>query len=370
MKSTLSLAIFNYLRILARIQLKKTGVLVVGVGGSSGKTSLSTLVDLILSSRFRVKYSEGKNSQTGLPLMILGLNVKKYSKSEWIKIILQAPLQVLFNWEKYDFLIAEMGIDGPLEPKNMSYLLKIVSPRIGVLTNISLEHSQNFDDSVKEKDFSKRKSKILSLTAEQENLLLRSIPKSGYSIINLDDRLIRGSLPGICSNKITISSESRSSDFYLCSSDVDDRHTLIHFAHKDQHFHVNINSALPRHYPLSILMAIAVAKAAGVEVKESIAIIESKFKLPPGRMSFFKGIKDSTIIDSSYNAMPLSVLDLLHFLKIISKKRRRVAIIGDMRELGSMSKINHEEVARRILDNVDFAILIGPLMMQYAAPIL
>lgn len=370
MKSALSMFILNYLRIIAKIQLKKTGARVIGVGGSSGKTSLSTLIALILSKKFKVKYSEGKNSETGIPLTILGLNISKYTKAEWLKLILKAPLQLFFNWERYDFLIAEMGIDSPFEPKNMTFLLKIVKPEIGVLTNISLEHSQYFDELVKEKDFLARKDKILTLTAEQENFLLKSIPRKGYTVINIDDQLIRESLKSK-SNKIKVSSITRSADFYLCSADVDITRTIIHFIYENKHYHININFPLPRHYPFSILLAVAVAKATGVAVEESIEILEKNFKLPPGRMTFFEGIKETTIIDSSYNNATLPpIMDLLLLIKVIGRKRRKIAILGDMRELGSMSRQNHEEVAKRLIDSVDFAVLIGPLMLQYASPIL
>ena len=88
-------------------------------------------------------------------------------------------------------------------------------------------------------------------------------------------------------------------------------------------------------------------------------------------MSVFKGIKDTVLIDSSYNNATLTpILDLLEFVKDIGKQRRRIGIVGDMRELGTMSKSLHEEVARKILETLDVVILIGPLSQQYILPIL
>jgi UDP-N-acetylmuramoyl-tripeptide--D-alanyl-D-alanine ligase len=88
-------------------------------------------------------------------------------------------------------------------------------------------------------------------------------------------------------------------------------------------------------------------------------------------MSVFKGIKDTVIIDSSYNNATLTpILDLLSFVQEIGKQRRRIGIIGDMRELGTMSKALHEEVAKKILKTLDIAILIGPLSQQYILPVL
>jgi len=88
-------------------------------------------------------------------------------------------------------------------------------------------------------------------------------------------------------------------------------------------------------------------------------------------MSIFRGIKNSILIDSSYNNATLApIIDLLDFLKNLSEKKRKVAIIGDMRELGSMSEKLHKVVAKKIAETVDFAILIGPMMRDYVVPIL
>ena len=123
------------------MQLKKIKPFVVGVGGASGKTSLSNFIYLILSEKYKVKQGRGKNSETGIPLDILGLTMKNYNKRDWVKVMIFALINVLFDFRKFDIYIAEMGIDSPLEPKNMSYLLKIIKPDVGVLTNISYEHS-------------------------------------------------------------------------------------------------------------------------------------------------------------------------------------------------------------------------------------
>jgi len=125
---------------------------------------------------------------------------------------------------------------------------------------------------------------------------------------------------------------------------------------------LKIANPLPAHFGYSFLLTIAVAKAAGVSVTDSINSLENGFSLPPGRMSVFKGIKNTVLIDSSYNnATLVPMLDLLSFVAEVGKPRRRVGIIGDMRELGTMSKLVHEKVAEKILETLDLVILIGPL---------
>ncbi len=118
-------------------------------------------------------------------------------------------------------------------------------------------------------------------------------------------------------------------------------------------------------------MAIAVAFAAKIKIEVAIKFLEEGFFLPPGRMSVFNGIKNTVIIDSSYNNATLApILDLLSFIAEIGMQRRKLGIIGDMRELGTMSQYVHEAVAEKIIKTLDMAILIGPLTKQYILPIL
>lgn len=353
-----------YLRVLAKIQLFKVKPVVIGMGGASGKTSLSNFISLILSQRYKVLGTYGKNSETGIPLSILGIKVENYTYSEWLKAVILAPFRVLFDWNKYDILVAEMGIDGPSEPKNMSYLLKIVRPKIGVLTNISFEHSVYFET------ISKNKDKILELISKQESLLLKSLPREGLAVLNIDDLEIK-KIRDIKASKITVSATSKASDYFIEKIDVDLRSFKVSFIFEGQKYEIKIRSPLPSHYAYSFVMAVAVCANFGFTIKDSIKILQKIFSLPPGRMTVFKGKKETLIIDSSYNNATLPpIIDILDLLKRISGKRRKVAIVGDMREQGSVSKTLHEKVAEKILETTDLVFLIGPLMQRFVAPIL
>jgi UDP-N-acetylmuramoyl-tripeptide--D-alanyl-D-alanine ligase len=371
MKKKASLFILWYLRFFAKLQLTKIKPLIIGVGGASGKTSLSNFISIILDNKYKVKQGKGKNSETGIPLDILGLQLKNYSHREWIKILLLALVKVLTDWKKYDVYIAEMGIDSPLEPKNMTYLLKIIKPDIGVLTNISLEHSAYFDVLIEEEDEAKRHQQILKLTAEQEGLLLTSLDKEQTAVLNIDDENIYQIKAKVKAKITTISQKDPTADFKIVNiKNFVDKFTL-HFRNEGKNYEIKISNPLPTHFAYSFLLAIAVAKIANISVVDSIKSLERSFSLPPGRMSVFKGLKNTVLIDSSYNnATLVPMLDLLSFVADVGKQRRRVGIIGDMRELGTMSKLIHEKVAEKILDTLDLVILIGPLSQQYILPIL
>src|SRR3989344_7892810 len=247
MKNFVVKIILRYLRFLANLQLKKIKPFVIGVGGASGKTSLSNFIYLILSEKYKVKQGRGKNSETGIPLDILGLTMKNYNKRDWVKVMIFALINVLFDFRKFDIYIAEMGIDSPLEPKNMSYLLKIIKPKIGVLTNISFEHSVYFDPLTSEKDFSQRGENILQLTARQECLLLTSIDEDGTAILNIDDENIKKAKEEIRAKIITVSKENKKADFYIenIKNFVDE--FLLQFNYEGKKYELKIENPLPEH---------------------------------------------------------------------------------------------------------------------------
>lgn len=363
--------VFFVLKKAAKFQLYKIKPTVVAVGGSSGKTSLASLITIILSRKYTVKNSSGKNSHTGIPLSILDINPGNYTSFDWIRITLEALLKLLTNWKKYDFFVAEMGIDGPNKPNNMSYLLSILTPDIALLTNISHEHSVYFEEAVKVSNSKEKEEEVLKLITKEEILLLFSVSEKGIVVINLDDKLIKENIKKIAANTITVSQKDKNADVFVSEVSLSLTSFKISIIYKNKEYLISIKKPLPKHYASSFALAIALSLKFGISIKEAVESLEKNFLLPPGRMSIFEGIKNTTIIDSSYNNATLPpIIDLLEFFSEVGDKRRKVAIIGDMRELGFMSEKLHKIVAEKITKTVDFAILIGPLMRKYAAPIL
>lgn len=370
MKKLFTPFVLWYIRFFSKVQLSKTRPIIVGVAGSSGKSSLGRLITAVLQQKYIVDSSKEKNSETGIPLHILNIHMEKFSYSAWLWAILLAPLKLIFYWPKATVFVAEMGIDSPVEPKNMSYLLKIIRPTIGVVTNVSLEHSVYFEPYAKETDVEKKQQEILKMTAEQETLLLTTLPNSGQAVVNLDDPSIKNAGKFIKAKQLTISL-TKGAD--LVGTDIEN--TLSTFSMKvefgEKSYPLRIHQPLPRHFAYEFLFAIAVGVSLDITVEDSIRQLQQHFSLPPGRLSFFKGIKNTTLIDSTYNNATLPpILDILDFVKEIAGKKRKMAIIGDMRELGEESQYHHEEVAKKLLKTVDSAILIGPQLGQFAAPIL
>jgi len=369
MKKFLSSIFLLYLKTLAKFQLNKIKPVIIGIGGASGKSSLAQIASQILSLKYNVKQGKGKNSETGIPLNILDIDIEDYGLRSWLKIALIAPIRLITNNKKYDIYVVEMGIDSPYPPKNMSYLLSFIKPKISVLTNINIEHSVYFEDFSKNDDPNLRKNEILQKIASEEKLLMTSINSSGRVIVNLDDEFIKDTLP-LNAKTVTVSSKDNAADFYIKNIKLTLDSFQIKFTFLKEEYEILINQPLPKYYAHIFIYAIALAFSNEINIKDSINFIQNNFSLPPGRFGVFKGLKNSTIFDSSYNASLEANIGALETLKEIGKESRKVAVLGDMRELGSLSQIYHEALAKEIMKNVDFAILIGPQIKEFTAPVL
>jgi len=340
LKKELGLIFLHYLRILSKIQLAKINlwrrlsgkkkIIIVGITGSAGKTSTMHAAAAALKDDFEVKCSEKANSESGIPLNILGLKMKTYSLTDWLRVAVLSPIMLLVNWRDYDIYIVEMGVDEPTEPKNMGYLLKIIRPQIGVFIGVGAVHSMQFGG--------------LKAIADEKAKLIAGLPKDGYAILNLGDKFVR-ERKNLTKAKII----------------------------RAQRVKINFdNYVLPEVYEINFGLAAAVASVLGIRLKKAIAMIKRNFRLPPGRSSLIKGIKNTLIIDSSYNASPKAMLTMLDLLQKQGRElgRKKIAVLGDMRELGKLAAEKHRQIARSAAVAADEIILIGPLMKKFALPIL
>ncbi len=321
MKKYLSLLFLYYLRFFARLQLFKIKLLnpklkIVGITGSAGKTSTLLAAEAALKPNLRVKTNYGGNSESGIPLNILGFNNPDFTFFSWLKIALLAPFKFLTNWKLYDVYLIEMGIDSPISPKNMSYLLSIVKPDIGVFLNVTPIHLENFSS--------------LDEIAQEKAKLVNS---ATTAIINSSDPLVKK----YTKNKKIISIKPTKID-------------IPHFF-------------LPNIYDISLGASLTIAKFLKLDPSTAIDNLKNNFRLPPGRSSILKGINSSTIIDSSYNSSPLATFEMLSFLASYSSPK--IAVLGDMRELGGASELSHQNLYKNTLNSADIIISVGPLTSRF-----
>jgi UDP-N-acetylmuramoyl-tripeptide--D-alanyl-D-alanine ligase len=328
MKKNISLLVLSYIRFFARLQLKKVQLLqklhhkqldIVGITGSAGKSSTLLACQSVFPKNIKVKTNNGCNSESGLPLSFLDLRINDFNPISWLKIILLSPIQYLINWKSYDVLILEMGIDSASWPKNMDYLLSIVKPNIGIFLNVSSVHLMNF-------------SSLDQIAVEKSKL----VNQAKVAIINPHDKLV---VAHTTNNHII---------------------NLIPTNIKFKKFF------LPPVYDIGFGAALSLAKLFNIPQKQAIENIQNNFSLPPSRSSILKGIKETTVIDSSYNSSPLACQELLKFLSTF--KTKKIAILGDMRELGKSAPFEHRRIYEIATKSADEIISVGPQTKKYFGP--
>src|SRR5258706_7821616 len=180
-----------YLRTIAHIALAQTRATIIGVAGSVGKTSTREALYAILKDIAPTHMVAG-NSETGVPLGLVGLFPKSYTLSEWISLMLLVKLRLGFL-KNMRYIIVEMGIDDPYPPKNMEYLLTIVKPDIGIITEESAAHAMQFekaippDATLDEKE--KLKAIVSAITHEDAKMVHQD--RCTMGIINGDNPFLR-----------------------------------------------------------------------------------------------------------------------------------------------------------------------------------
>ncbi len=383
MKQKIGLLVLYYLRFFAKLQLQKNpNCKIIGITGSAGKSSTRNAIYSVLKSKFSVKASFKANSESGIPLDILGLEMHDYSFLDWLRVLFLAPLKWLTYHQKFDYYIVEMGIDSPNPPKNMEFLLNIVQPKIAVFLNAGAAHAFAFDHLVKESDPSARQEKIIKAIAQEKAKLILTLPKSGLALLNYDDPNVKKSCQKLEAETYSFGSNN------FCDLQIVEHQTQLitsvaktifvfkvenHYSQlgeQNKNFKIEIiNYLLPKHYAYSFAAAILIGLKAGLKITEIKTALEKNFTLPPGRASIIKGQKQALILDSSYNASSMKdMIELMASLKNFSG--RKLALLGDMRELGVSTSIIHEEIAQMAATVFDQIFIVGPAMKKFALPIL
>ncbi|MEA2056357.1 MAG: Mur ligase family protein [Patescibacteria group bacterium] len=370
MKKILSTFFLTYLRWLAKIQLLKNQSLVIGITGTAGKTSARNAVAAILKNEYQIKVSYKANSETGIPLNLLGLTAHDYSLKDWLRLCLLAPIKLLTNWGKYQIYVVEMAIDSPLPPKNMDYLLKIIQPDIGIFLNAKPMHSLGFDqlldDTVQGKD---RREQITQLIAQEKGKLITQLPQKGLAVLNFDDANVKKFTKQTRAEVIGFGHD-QSAQVKFTKYQPSLKGTKFTFEFNQEKQAVNFDKyLLPRHYGQTFAAGIAVGVKLDISFKQCLANLKNNFKLPPGRSSLISAVKQAMILDSSYNSSAQPTLDSLELLNQVALKRK-LALLGDMRELGQVAKPEHELVALKAAQTCDLVVMVGPLTKKYIVPIL
>jgi UDP-N-acetylmuramoyl-tripeptide--D-alanyl-D-alanine ligase len=282
---------------------------VVAVGGSNGKTTTKELLASILRQKLDTVWSEASfNNDIGVPLTLLRLE------------------------KKHEAGVMEVGTNHPGE---LAPLLGMVQPRMGVITNIGREHLEFFND--------------LAGVAQEEGMLAEQLPAGGVLFMNGDSEWTPQILHRTRARTVRVGvgekNDWRANHVRLASQGVAFR---VESPRADFSGDYRIN-LFGRHQVVNALLAMAV----GAEMGLSRAEIErglAQCQPPKMRMQLWEsnGVR---VLDDAYNANADSMLAALQTLQDMPCKGRRVAVLGDMAELGAHSEEAHLEVGRRVAES-------------------
>lgn len=352
--------LFYILRFLAQKIIRKYNPDVVGITGSIGKTSTKELSAAVLSARFNVRRShKNYNNQIGIPLAIIGIDeTPGRSIIGWLAVFGKALKLICARTNNYpDILILEMGAD---RPGDIKYLTELAPCKVGVLTYISHAHTEYF--------------KTLKKIAQEKRQIITHLNKGDFAVLNYDNALVIESAHLTKAEVITFGfnegADLRGSDINIIYNESG-WPTGLNFKlnYKGNIVPAFLPEAVAEHLIPSALAGLAVGLIFGVNLVEGIEAIK-KTTLLPGHMRLIPGIKDTMIIDDSYNSSPEPTKSALRTLAKIDIKpnSRRFAVLGDMLELGAETENAHREVGFMAAEmGVDFLITVGQAGKQTAA---
>lgn len=304
----------------ARRYLKEKNPKVVGITGSNGKTTTKDMTDAILSAKYRTYKTQGNfNNEIGLPMTIL-----------------EMPAET-------EVLVLEMGMSAPGE---IRFLSDLAEPDVAVITMIGESHIEFFGS---REGIADAKMEIIS-----------GLKQNGFLVFQGDEPLLAERTAGILKSRKKTFGKSSLQDLYPLE---------IHSGIKETVFRVNQAPELELTLPVlgtynvqNAMAALLVGEELGVPLQEG-AVKLAHFHLTKNRLEWLDGLKDSHILNDAYNASPTSMKAVLRDFSNLTVKGRKRAVLGDIRELGDLSRTLHESVAEAISPKkLDEVILYGQEM--------
>jgi len=336
MKKILKKILERELAFLATSVLKKFRPFIIGVTGSSGKTTTKYMIgELLKSVRGKTSASfSNLNTETGLPMAVLGYKLVPKGYFDFLKMAICAPFRTLFLSSYDDFLVLEYATD---RPGDMDALVKIARPDIAVITNFGVAHIEKFGTTEK---IAVEKWK-LALSAKSAVVTTQSVLKKTES---LDQPRVKvqttGNIATVLAKNIKILTNRTSFDLYL-----DEKKYETEFSYLGEHNIENLELAV---------LAVYITTGETGKIVQKIKDLKPRI----GRGSRLVGRRDILILDESYNANPHSMLAALRVLGDMSFGRK-VAILGGMAEIAPIAKKSHHEIAEVAKKVADLTIGVG-----------
>ncbi len=347
MKRLLRAFLVATLNVLSRRILAKYKPEIIMITGSVGKTSTKDAVAAALSGKFYLRASEKSfNSELGVPLTVIGVTTPWANPSAWIKVLLEGMYLVVFPSHYPKLLVLEVGAD---RPGDITNILRIATPTAVVVTRLPEVpvHVEVYESPAQ--------------VRQEEFAPAYTLPHGAPLIISADDEYVVALTSGV---HASIGSYGYSSGAGVHITDAE-------FTHKEDEVGMRANLEIEgKTYPISAkgvlgrqqlyapAAAVAIARALGISISDALKGLKG-YVPPPGRARVLFGKHDSILIDDTYNASPAAVEEALSSFSLMKGAKRRIAVLGDMLELGRYSVGEHERMGRLVAETADILVTVG-----------
>lgn len=282
--------------------------------------------------------SVSKTSTTISCLHVLSEKYQTIATDINLDSILNIPITLLKTRPKTKKVILEMGVEYPGE---MDFYLSLVRPATAIVTKISYAHSEflgNIEGILKEKA-----------------PLIRQLPKNGYAILNFDDPYCRRLAKETESQVVFFGFDSKNCHVWASNVRLEEGLTKFELNYGVERVEVSF-SFLGRHMVYPALAAAALGISCDmnlIQIKKGL----EKVKSVPHRLQLLEGINGFDVIDDTHNSSPAAVEEALNVLNELPAKKR-IAVLGEMKELGKYSESLHRGLAQKIYkDKIDLVLL-------------
>lgn len=287
--------------------LNKVDPKVVAITGSNGKTSSKDMTAAVLSRKYATHKTLGNfNNELGVPLTILSM-----------------PLNT-------EVLILEMGMS---EPGEIKFLSDLARPDLVAITMIGESHIQAFGSREK--------------LAEEKLSIISGLKTGGFLVYPEEQELISQLVPDDL--RIKTFGSNYSSQVELYSSDIREEREETFFTVHDKEGHkLAIRLPVPGSYNVqNALLAMTLGRILGVSLEEAKKGLD-QLELTKSRLEWLEGKGGIHILNDAYNASPTSMKAVLKYFSQIQTSNGKIAVLGDIRELGSLSRELHQDLAASI----------------------
>jgi len=317
------------------------------VTGSVGKTSTKDATAAVLANRYNLRASEKSyNSEFGVPLTILGSKNPWENPVAWLRVFKEAFALLIFRNHYPKLLVLEVGAD---RPGDLARILRIALPDAVIVTRLPdvPVHVEAYasPQAVRDEEFTP--AYALSL---------------GAPLIISSDDPNAVTMAGLLPARITTFGFADGSDVrlegysFFEEGEVCGMEATINV--QGESHQLRVNGALGRSQLYAPAAAICAALSLDMTIRE--ALEGARDYVPPaGRGRILRGKNDSLLIDDSYNASPAAVEEALAALALLTTHTRRIAVLGDMLELGRYSAEEHERIGTLAAARADIVVAVG-----------